>query len=621
MQAVAGADVGPVGRSPALDESLARAHQLAVAQGHAVVGLEHLLFALTDDPDGTAILDASNISIEKLRADVSGFIGRLSETMPAPPGVAPQPGADLLRILQLAGMAARQSQRRLMDGAIVLAAIIGDGNSPAAGLLKAHGLTFEAVIRVLSHVGAPRQQELPPDVTRAPLPPPKPESKQVPALPQTATEPPVAPPPSRSIRAVEPPSAEAMLASVRARVKQAEPPTMPVRTVPIRPAPDPVIFPQRPADAPQQPAPDTGGEAAPPLNLNLGPPQPPSTPPRRGPTEPQPVKSPGLSELRRPAQGAHVPASPPPLPSSQGAPRPAMPGSALPQATQQPSPTPPGPQPGVLATPPTPEAQQAQRMLVPQTPLIHPSQLPNQPRPQQPPDQKQLQRPTQQQASVQPRQYVQQPPSQQRPMTYASAPAPEQSRSREPAVGSLAPAVALDLVAAAAGLPATMRIGVPVLVEVRIPRDQIDVQRRRATPGAVPQVETPVYRAITVRLGTGGVSGLAIEPRTPETIWLEPGLDRTSDAVVWQFVVTPATRGSFAVTLAVTGRTISPYGVSSDAGSGSEQFAVKVKRKRGTALRRLAVGGGLFAAGVLFAWYAGASVLLAIKTFGGSILR
>jgi neural Wiskott-Aldrich syndrome protein len=264
MQAVAGVDAGPVGRSQALDESLARAHQLAVAQGHAAVGLEHLLFALTDDPDGTAILDASNISIEKLRADVSGFVGRLSETMPASAGVAPQPGADLLRILQLAGMAARQSQRRMMDGAIVLAAIIGDGNSPAAGLLKAHGLTFEAVIRVLSQVGTPRQPELPPETKRQPLPPPPKTDPTPQAAPQSMADvQPAAPlPPQRPTRAPEQSTAEDMLVSVRARVKQAEPPTMPVRTVPIRPAPDPVMPPQRSADAPHQPALQTAVETA-----------------------------------------------------------------------------------------------------------------------------------------------------------------------------------------------------------------------------------------------------------------------------------------------------------------------------------------------------------------------
>jgi ATP-dependent Clp protease ATP-binding subunit ClpA len=122
MQAAV-ADAGPIARSKALDDSLARAHQLAVAQGHGAVALEHLLFALQDDPDGVAILESSGIQRDRLAADVSSYLGRLSEATPAeraamPKTGTPQPGPDLLRILQLAAMAARQSQRRAIDGAI-----------------------------------------------------------------------------------------------------------------------------------------------------------------------------------------------------------------------------------------------------------------------------------------------------------------------------------------------------------------------------------------------------------------------------------------------------------------------------------------------------------------------
>ena len=52
-------------------------------------------------------------------------------------------------MLQAAASAAQQSRRKQIDGAIVLAAIVGDGKSPAAGLLKALGMTFEEAIRAL----------------------------------------------------------------------------------------------------------------------------------------------------------------------------------------------------------------------------------------------------------------------------------------------------------------------------------------------------------------------------------------------------------------------------------------------------------------------------------------
>jgi neural Wiskott-Aldrich syndrome protein len=604
MQAVAGADAVPVGRSQALDDSLARAHQLAVAQGHAAVGLEHLLFALTDDPDGHAILTASAISIDKVRTDVSGFMGRLSETMPAGAGGTPQPGADLLRILQLAGMAARQSQRRLMDGAIVLAAIIGDGNSPAAGLLKSHGLTFEAVIRVLSQVGTPRQQELP-------------RETQHPSLPAPPNEP---APAHRPARAPEPPSAETMLASVRARVKQAEPPTVTVKTMPIRPVP-------------VAPMPTVG----PPATAQITPEAPIAI--AATATQPAAPKPPALAQLRRPGATAPMPQLPPPLPTAQGAARPPLPAAALTQAAGSPAMAPAVMPPTVVVAAPLaqldPRPPTAQRP--PQTGFVDATErAPYQTMPQ--PAAQRPQPVAMAQPSFQPGPYDVPPPGYVPPQAlppqparsavYVPQPMPEPQRGPAPVgpppgpvSGALSPSVALDLVAAAAGLPAMMHIGTPVLVEVRIPRDQIDVPRRRATPGAQLPPETPVYRAMTVRLGTGGISGLAIEPRTPETVWLEPGIGHTSDKVVWQFVVTPATCGAFAVTLSVTGRTISPYGVSSDAAPTAETFAVKVRRKQGTFLRRVLIAAGTFGTGMGFAWYAGPATLALLKAYGNAILR
>ena len=278
MQAGVAAD--GVGRSSALDESLARAHQLAVTQGHGSVALEHLLFALTDDAEAASILSSGRGSLDQLRTDVSAHIGRLSETMPGESGKAPVPGADLLRILQLAGMAARQSQRRTIDGGIVLAAVIGDGNSAAAGLLKAHGLTFDDAIRALQQVGTPRQ----PDVAQEPRLDPKPEPKRVEiAAPQAAAT-----------------SADDVLAATRARVKKSEPkeilpvvaPPPPIKVTPPapppltstmppskpvavtlqpRPQPEPLVVqpsPQRPVDVPPRPAmPQVALPPLPPQNM------------------------------------------------------------------------------------------------------------------------------------------------------------------------------------------------------------------------------------------------------------------------------------------------------------------------------------------------------------------
>ena len=108
-------------------------------QSHRLVTLEHLLLALTEDAEAALILQSANVDLARLGTDVSGYLGRLLEDMRAEPGTEPRPDAELLRVLQAAASAAQQSRRKQIDGAIVLAAIVGDGKSPAAGLLKAHG--------------------------------------------------------------------------------------------------------------------------------------------------------------------------------------------------------------------------------------------------------------------------------------------------------------------------------------------------------------------------------------------------------------------------------------------------------------------------------------------------
>src|SRR5258705_829489 len=135
--------------SPNLGQSLERAHRSARDQSHRLVTLEHLLLALTEDAEAALILQSANVDLPRLGTDVSGYLGRLMEDMRAEPDTEPRPDAELLRVLQAAASAAQQSRRKQIDGAIVLAAVVGDGKSPAAGLLKALGMTFEEAIRAL----------------------------------------------------------------------------------------------------------------------------------------------------------------------------------------------------------------------------------------------------------------------------------------------------------------------------------------------------------------------------------------------------------------------------------------------------------------------------------------
>ena len=151
-----------IAMSSGLAASLSRATDYARAHGHAEVTLEHMLLALCDDPDAVLVLAASNVNVEELTGEVTTQLAALPSRPHATDiefAVAP----DMRRILEAAAAAARGGRRREINGAIVLAAIVGDGKSAAAQVLSALGLTFEGAIRALQSKPAPaaEQRQLP----------------------------------------------------------------------------------------------------------------------------------------------------------------------------------------------------------------------------------------------------------------------------------------------------------------------------------------------------------------------------------------------------------------------------------------------------------------------------
>jgi ATP-dependent Clp protease ATP-binding subunit ClpA len=125
-------ELSSIPMSTHLGQSLERAHRFAREQSHKAVTLEHLLLALTEDAEAALILQSANIELGRLSTEVSGYLGRLPEDMRGDGVTEPRPDAELLRVLQAAASAAKQSRRRQIDGAIVLAAVVGDGKTPAA---------------------------------------------------------------------------------------------------------------------------------------------------------------------------------------------------------------------------------------------------------------------------------------------------------------------------------------------------------------------------------------------------------------------------------------------------------------------------------------------------------
>ena len=141
-------ELGRIPLSRSLAASIVRAKDHAGAKGHRLVTLEHLLLALAEDEEAALVLAACNVDLGRLGAEVAAHLARLEREPPGGPGQPPI-APELKRMIEYAAAAAQQGRRSQVDGAIVLAAMVGEGRSMAAGFLRAQALTFEAIVHAL----------------------------------------------------------------------------------------------------------------------------------------------------------------------------------------------------------------------------------------------------------------------------------------------------------------------------------------------------------------------------------------------------------------------------------------------------------------------------------------
>lgn len=155
LEAVAD-DFGKIPLSQMLAATVARGMDYARAQNHRTMTLEHLLLALTEDEEAALVLIGCNVDLIRLRDDIAGFLGQLTDRSPSDAPAKPVIAPELKRIIEYAAAAAQQAKRSNVNGAITLAAMIGEGRSMAASFLRAQGLTFEVAVRVLQQQGRPQ---------------------------------------------------------------------------------------------------------------------------------------------------------------------------------------------------------------------------------------------------------------------------------------------------------------------------------------------------------------------------------------------------------------------------------------------------------------------------------
>ncbi len=134
-----------------LEQTLHRALAYANERRHEYATLEHLLLALTEDPDAIAVLRACGVDLDRLRGEIQDYIdNELSNLITAQLGDA-KPTAGFQRVLQRAAIHVQSSGREEVTGANVLVAMFSERESHAVYFLQEQEMSRLDALNYISH--------------------------------------------------------------------------------------------------------------------------------------------------------------------------------------------------------------------------------------------------------------------------------------------------------------------------------------------------------------------------------------------------------------------------------------------------------------------------------------
>ncbi len=138
--------------TPTLENALEQALTLASERDQEYATLEHLLLALTDDPDAEEVMKACKVDLDRLRADLTRYIDEeLSSLIVDSNEGRVQPTAGFQRVVQRAILHVDSSGRDQVTGANVLVSIFSERESHAAYFLQEQDMTRYDAVNYISH--------------------------------------------------------------------------------------------------------------------------------------------------------------------------------------------------------------------------------------------------------------------------------------------------------------------------------------------------------------------------------------------------------------------------------------------------------------------------------------
>ncbi|MEJ5218419.1 ATP-dependent Clp protease ATP-binding subunit ClpA [Cognatishimia sp. D5M38] len=141
---------------PSFSTTLEKAIHAALAQAnerkHEFATLEHLLFALLDEPDALRVMQACSVDVTELRQTLIEFIDEdLSNLVTDIEGSEAVPTAAFQRVIQRAAIHVQSSGRTEVTGANVLVAIFAERESNAAYFLQEQDMTRYDAVNYIAH--------------------------------------------------------------------------------------------------------------------------------------------------------------------------------------------------------------------------------------------------------------------------------------------------------------------------------------------------------------------------------------------------------------------------------------------------------------------------------------
>jgi ATP-dependent Clp protease ATP-binding subunit ClpA len=137
--------------SQSLEAGLHRALEAANERRHEYATLEHLLFALIDDRDASAVMRACNVDLNVLRQRVQKYLDEELESLVRKGATDAQPTTGFQRVVHRAVVHVQSSGREEVTGANVLVAIFAERESHAAFFLQEQEMSRFDAVQYISH--------------------------------------------------------------------------------------------------------------------------------------------------------------------------------------------------------------------------------------------------------------------------------------------------------------------------------------------------------------------------------------------------------------------------------------------------------------------------------------